>query len=84
VFDGAGEEELLGGEELSIEPTMADLRAGASKVVRMVAGGCGALLVLVAGAEALERVVTGTVAGVGTRAALAVFVAGSAGTESVT
>ena len=35
---------------------------------------------LVAGAEALEIVVTGTVAGVGARA---VFVAGTTGTESV-
>jgi hypothetical protein len=80
ALDGAAEEELLGREELSIEPTMADLRVGASKVVRMVAGGGSALLVLVAGAEALEIVVTGTVAGVGARA---VFVAGTTGTESV-
>jgi hypothetical protein len=81
ALDGAVEEELLGCEELSIEPAIADLRLGASTVVRMVAGDGTVLLVLVAGADALEIVVTGTV-GVGTRAALAAFVAGR-GTKSV-
>jgi hypothetical protein len=81
ALGGAAREELLEREELSIEPTMADLREGTSAVGRMVAGGGGGLSVFGARAAA---VVAGIVAGVGVRTALAVFVAGITETESVT
>jgi hypothetical protein len=83
--DGAAGEELLEREELSIEPTIADRRAGASAADRMVVGGGGAALdVGAAGAEAPETVAAGTVTGAGIRATLAVFVAANEETESAT
>jgi hypothetical protein len=85
VVDGAAGEELVEREELSIEPTIAEWRAGASAAVREVVGGSGAVLTIgAAGAEALETVVAGTATGVGIRAALALFVTVNEGAESAT